>query len=139
MFFYLKFFQIWDVPTRIPGHPGHSLSKTTEKGHLHKVFVRDIPMPGSLMSQISRPKTLCLDCFSIPDYLSAMPFGQMVCQCLRSPCVANPYAPYRGQNPCAERSPCRCPYNFVRKLWPNPSETDFYQKSFRNPNPYWSW
>ena len=32
-----------DVPTQIPGHPGHSLSETTEKGHLHKVFIRDIP------------------------------------------------------------------------------------------------
>ena len=26
-----KFFQIRDVPTQIPAHPGHSLSKTTEK------------------------------------------------------------------------------------------------------------
>ena len=47
----IKFFQIWDVPTRIPGHPGHSVSKTTEKGHLHKVFVWDIPTSGSWMSQ----------------------------------------------------------------------------------------
>ena len=34
----IKFLQIRDVPTQIPGHPGHSLSKTTEKGHLHKVL-----------------------------------------------------------------------------------------------------
>ena len=27
----IKFFQIRDVPTQILGHPGHSLSKTTEK------------------------------------------------------------------------------------------------------------
>ena len=47
----IKFFQIRDVPTQIPGHSGHSLSKTTEKGHLHKVFVRDIPTSGSRMSQ----------------------------------------------------------------------------------------
>ena len=47
----IKFFQIRDIPTQIPGHPGHSLSKTTEKGHLHKVFVRDIPTSGSRMSQ----------------------------------------------------------------------------------------
>ena len=47
----IKFFQIRDVPTQIPGHPGHSLSKTTEKGHLHRVFVRDIPTSGSRMSQ----------------------------------------------------------------------------------------
>ena len=47
----IKFFQIRDVPTQIPAHPGHSLSKTTEKGHLHKVFVRDIPTSGSRMSQ----------------------------------------------------------------------------------------
>ena len=47
----IKFFQIRDVPTQIPGNPGHSLSKTTEKGHLHKVFVWDIPTFGSLMSQ----------------------------------------------------------------------------------------
>ena len=47
----IKFFQIRDVPTQIPGHPGHSLSKTTEKGPLHKVFVRDIPTSGSRMSQ----------------------------------------------------------------------------------------
>ena len=46
-----KFFQIRDVPTQIPGHPSHSLSKTTEKGNLHKVFVRDIPTSGSRMSQ----------------------------------------------------------------------------------------
>ena len=47
----IKFFQIWDVPTQIPGHPGHSVSKTTEKGQLHKVFVRDVPTSGSRMSQ----------------------------------------------------------------------------------------
>ena len=47
----IKFFQIRDVPTQILGHPGHSLSKTTGKGHLHKVFVRDIPTSGSRMSQ----------------------------------------------------------------------------------------
>ena len=47
----IKFFQIRDVPTQIPGHPGHSLSKTTEKGQLHKVFVCDIPTSGSRMSQ----------------------------------------------------------------------------------------
>ena len=47
----IKFFQIRDVPTQIAGHPGHSLSKATEKGHLHKVFVRDIPTSGSGMSQ----------------------------------------------------------------------------------------
>ena len=47
----MKFYQIRDVPTQILGHPNHSLSKTTEKGHLHKVFVRDIPTSGSLMSQ----------------------------------------------------------------------------------------
>ena len=37
--------------SQIAGRPGHSLSKTTEKGHLHKVFVRDIPTSGSRMSQ----------------------------------------------------------------------------------------
>ena len=37
----------WDVPTRIAGHPCHSLSKTTEKGVLHKVFVRETTQPGS--------------------------------------------------------------------------------------------
>ena len=42
----IKFFQIWDVPTQIPGHPGHSLSKTTEKGHWYKVLVQDIPTSG---------------------------------------------------------------------------------------------
>ena len=47
----IKFLQIRDIPTQIPGYPGHPLSKTTEKGHLHKVFVRDIPTSGSLMSQ----------------------------------------------------------------------------------------
>ena len=47
----IKFFQIRDVPTQNPGHPGHSLSKTTQKGTLHKVFVRDIPTSGSRMSQ----------------------------------------------------------------------------------------
>ena len=35
----------WDIPA------GHSLSKTTENGYLHKVFVRDIQTSGSLMSQ----------------------------------------------------------------------------------------
>ena len=43
----IKFFQIWDVPTQILGRPGHSLLKTREKGHLHKVFGRDIPTSGS--------------------------------------------------------------------------------------------
>ena len=47
----INFFQIRDVPTQISGHPGHSVSKTTEKGRLHKVFVRDIPTSGPLMSQ----------------------------------------------------------------------------------------
>ena len=64
----IKFLQIRDVPTQIPGHPGHSLSKTTEKGHLHKVFFRDIPTSGSPdVPGISRPKTLCLGCFFGPD------------------------------------------------------------------------
>ena len=31
LFCCIKFFQIRDVPTQIPGHPGHSVSKTTEK------------------------------------------------------------------------------------------------------------
>ena len=47
----IKFFKIRDVPTQIPGHPGHSLSKPTEEAHLHKVFVLDIPTFGSRMSQ----------------------------------------------------------------------------------------
>ena len=50
-FSFIKFFQIRDVPTHILGHPGHSLSKTPEKGQLHKDFVRDIPTSGSRMSQ----------------------------------------------------------------------------------------
>ena len=50
------FFQIRDVPTQIPGHPGHSLSKTTEKGHMHKVFVWDIPTSGPLISQSAKTK-----------------------------------------------------------------------------------
>ena len=58
MFSCIKFFQIRDVPTQIPGHPGHSLSKTTEKGHLHKGFVRDMPTSGSLMSQEYPAQTL---------------------------------------------------------------------------------
>ena len=51
MFSCIKFFQPRDVPTQIPGHYGHSLSKTKEKDHLHKVFVQDIPTSGSLISQ----------------------------------------------------------------------------------------
>ena len=62
----IKFFHIQEVPTQIPGHPGHSLSKTTEKGHLHKVSVRDIPMSGSVMSQEYPAQTLFL-CFFPPD------------------------------------------------------------------------
>ena len=40
-----------DVLTQIAGHPGHALPKTTENGALHKVFVRDIPGPGSGISR----------------------------------------------------------------------------------------
>ena len=58
---WIEFFQVRDVPTQIPGHRGHSLSKTTEKGHLrHKVFVWDITTPGSLMSQEHPAQKLCL-------------------------------------------------------------------------------
>ena len=39
-----------------PRTSGHSLSKTTEKGHLHKVFVQDIPTSGSLISGNILPK-----------------------------------------------------------------------------------
>ena len=56
----IRFFQMRDVPTQIPGHPGNSLSKTTEKGHLHKVFVRDIPTSGSRMSQEYPAQKLCV-------------------------------------------------------------------------------
>ena len=63
-----KFFQIRDVATQIPGHPGHSLSKTTEKCHLDQVLVRDIPTSGPPMSQeYPSQKPLCLGCFSVPD------------------------------------------------------------------------
>ena len=34
--------------------------KTIQKGHLHKVFVRDIPTSGSLMSQEYPGQKLCL-------------------------------------------------------------------------------
>ena len=64
----IKFLQIRDVPTQIPGHPGHSLSKTTEKGHLHKVFVRDIPTSGSGCPRNILPKTLSLGCFFPPEH-----------------------------------------------------------------------
>ena len=47
-------------PPKSRGHPGHSLSKTTEKGALHKVFVQDIPTSGSLMSQEYPAQNLCL-------------------------------------------------------------------------------
>ena len=43
----IKFFWSRDAPTRLAGHTGHSLYKTTEKGTLHKVLVRDIPAPES--------------------------------------------------------------------------------------------
>ena len=49
----IKFFHV-------PGHPGHSVSKTTEKGQLHKVFVRDIPTSGPRMSQEYPAQTLCV-------------------------------------------------------------------------------
>ena len=56
-----------DVPTQTTGHRGHSVSKTTEKGALHKVFpghpragVMDILMSGSLMCQGHPAQTLCL-------------------------------------------------------------------------------
>ena len=46
----IKFFQgptcapeSLDVPTHITGHPGHSLSKATEKCALQKVFVQETP------------------------------------------------------------------------------------------------
>ena len=59
----IKFFQIRDVPTQNPGHPGHSLSKTTEKGHLHKVFVRDIPTSGSGCPRNIPPKNFMFRLF----------------------------------------------------------------------------
>ena len=60
----IKLFQIRDVPTQIPRHPSHSLSKTTEKGHLHKVFVRDILTSGVPdVPGISCPKTSFLGSF----------------------------------------------------------------------------
>ena len=69
----MKFFWSWDVPIQIAGHPGHSVSKTTEKGASHKfwswtsqgrgqghpdVWVPDVP-------GISCPKTLSVGCFSV--------------------------------------------------------------------------
>ena len=55
-----KFFQVRDVPTQIPGHPGHSLSngplaQSFCPGY-HDVWVPDVP-------GISCPKTLSLGCF----------------------------------------------------------------------------
>ena len=60
----IEFRHFRDVPTQSPGHPCHFLSKTTEKGHLHKVFVRNIPTFFSGMSQdYPCPKNLCLSVF----------------------------------------------------------------------------
>ena len=42
-----------DVPAQIPGIPSLSLSKTTGKGALHRLFVRDIPGPAWPGSGIS--------------------------------------------------------------------------------------
>ena len=62
----IKLFQIGDVPTQIPGHPGHSVSKTTEKGHLHQVFVRDI-----LCGHQDNPKTNYRSYYSYPPEQTA--------------------------------------------------------------------
>ena len=65
----IKFFHVRDVPTQILGYPGHSLSKTTGKGHLHKVFVRDIPTSGSPdVPGTSCPKTLCWAAFPFLNF-----------------------------------------------------------------------
>ena len=41
-------------PTQILGHPGRSLSKTTEEGHLHKVLVRDIPTSLKALTSLNK-------------------------------------------------------------------------------------
>ena len=57
----ITFFQIWDAPTQIPGHPGHSpdkrpLVQSFCPGY-PDVWVPEVP-------EISCPKTLSLGCFS---------------------------------------------------------------------------
>ena len=54
----IQLFGSQGVPTQIAGHPAHSLSRTAEKGALHKFLpgtsqgrIRDIPTCASLMSQ----------------------------------------------------------------------------------------
>ena len=54
-FFSIKFSWSRDIPTQIAGHAGHSLSKTTEKGALHQVFVWNIPGPESGISRCVGP------------------------------------------------------------------------------------
>ena len=63
------------TPTQIAGHPSDSLSKTTEKGALHKVFVRNVPGRGQGYPDvwvpdvpgIPLPKTLSLGYFFCPE------------------------------------------------------------------------
>ena len=59
-----------------PGHAGHSLSKTTAKGHLHKVVVRDILTSWSLMSQECPAQKLYL--YAVFPFLTSFPDSERV-------------------------------------------------------------
>ena len=92
-------------PTQIAGHPGHSLTKTTEEGALHKVLVRDIPgrgqgnipMSWSLMSQdYPAPKTLSLGFFFRSDCLQQDPLASLAALKSRN---SNHQAGKRSTNP----------------------------------------
>ena len=65
----IKFFQIRDVPTQIPGHPGHSLSKTTERGHLQKKTLSGISRRlGPWCPTNILPKNFIFRLFYVPDF-----------------------------------------------------------------------
>ena len=81
------------------------LSKTPEKGHLHRVFVRDIPTSGSRMSQEYPAQKLYFRLFFRPDLRKGCGLTGKILSWPSDPCIWTKNRPMLGKEKCPRDPP----------------------------------